>query len=256
VNYSLRRVCRIVRLSPSVVASLVYAGVVAPARGPRGSLEFSFRDLAVLRGLAQARPSALKRGAVRLQATGGRRLVARGTRPVVLEPDGTAWDAESGQLLIDFDAERAGAARVLVMHGDEAAEEPSLLDEAIALETQDPEAAMHAYRQLIAAEPTREDAYLSLGALHEERDELERALAVYLEGAAQCPGSSLLRFNSGVAFQLLSAYREAEEQYLAALALDPTLADAHHNLAIIYMELGEDQRAIRHHNEERRLERR
>lgn len=177
----------------------------------------------------------------------------------MLEPDGTAWDAESGQLLIDFDAERAGAARVLVMREAEAADgsgdAPSLLDAAVALEASDPEAAMRAWRQLIAADPACEDAYVSLGALLEERDALERALAVYAEGAARCPGSALLHFNCGVAFQLLSAWRDAEASYLAALALDPTLADAHHNLAIVYLELGEERRAIRHRNEERRLER-
>ncbi|HET9024453.1 MAG TPA: tetratricopeptide repeat protein [Burkholderiaceae bacterium] len=255
MNYSLRRVCRIVRLSPSVVASLVEAGVVAPARGARGAFEFSFRDLSVLRGLAQAHPGALKRGALRLRAAGGRRLVARAARPVVLEPDGTAWDAESGQLLIDFEADRAAAACVLEIGEGGESGPPSLLDEAIDLESRDPAAAMQAYRQVIAAEPTREDAYLSLGALLEERNELARALQVYRDGAAYCPQSSLLRFNCGVAFQLLSAYRDAEECYLAALALDPTLADAHHNLSLIYLELGDEQRAIRHHNEVRRLER-
>jgi tetratricopeptide (TPR) repeat protein len=255
VNYSLRRVCRIVRLSPSVVASLVGAGVVEPARGPRGSLEFSFRDLTVLRGLAQARPSSLKRGALRLRPVNGRRLVARGTRPVVLERDGTAWDAETGQLMMDFDGERAGVASVLEMKDEGESDTLSLLDAAVALEARDPEASMSAYRQAIAAEPACEDAYLNLGALLEERARLEAALAVYLQGAAHCPASALLRFNCGVAFQLLSAYRDAEECYLAALSLDPSLADAHHNLSIIYLELGEEQRAIRHHNEVRRLER-
>lgn len=256
MNYSLRRVCRIVRLSPSVVASLVGAGVVTPARGRRGALEFSFRDLAVLRGLAQARPAALRRGVLRLRPAEGLRLVARGTRPVVLERDGTAWDAESGQLLIDFDADHAGAARVLVMKDEAAPAAPSLLDEAIALEAIDPEGAMRTYQQAIAADPRCEDGYLNLGALLEEGGQLERALGVYLDGAARCPASALLRFNCGVAFQLLSAHREAEESYLAALALDPSLADAHHNLSLIYLELGEEQRAIRHHNALRRLERR
>lgn len=255
MNYSLRRVCRIVRLSPAVVASLIGAGVVAPARSARGAFEFSFRDLSVLRGLAQAQPTALKRGALRLQPAEGMRLVARGTRPVVLERDGTAWDAETGQVLIDFDAQRAGAARVVVMKEGTEDRAPSLLDEGVALEPSDPDAAMRAYRQAIAADPGGEDAYLNLGGLLEESDRLERALEVYLEGAARCPRSAMLRFNCGVVFQLLSAYRDAEEWYLAALALDPALSDAHHNLAIIYLELGEDQRAIRHHNEVRRLER-
>lgn len=254
MNYSLRRVCRIVRLSPSVVDALVGAGVVAPARGARGAFEFSFRDLSVLRGLSEARPSALKRGVLRLAPSEGRRLVARGTRPVVLERDGTAWDAESGQVLIDFDSAHAGSASVIVMN-DEAVAATSLLDEALALEPVDPDAAMRAYRQAIAADPAREEAYLNLGSLLEQRDRLERALEVYLEGAARCPASALLRFNCGVAFQLLSAYRDAEEWYLAALALDPALADAHHNLSIIYLETGDEQRAIRHHNEVRRLER-
>lgn len=144
---------------------------------------------------------------------------------------------------------------MVVMREGEDAGAPSLLDEAIALESFDPDAAIEAYRQLIAADPAHEDGYLSLGALMEDRNELERALNVYLEGAAHCPWSSLLRFNCGVAFQLLSAYREAEECYLGALKLDPTLSDAHHNLSIIYVERGEAQRAIRHHNEVRRLER-
>jgi tetratricopeptide (TPR) repeat protein len=183
------------------------------------------------------------------------RLVARGTRPVVLQQDGTAWDAESGQLLIDFEPERAAAARVVVMNEGAPESPPSLLDEAIGLESSDPEAAIGAYRQAIASEPSSESAYLNLGGLLEGGGRLEEALEVYLEGAAGCPGSALLRFNCGVVFQLLSAYRDAEEWYLAALALEPTLSDAHHNLSLIYLELGEERRAIRHHNEVRRLER-
>lgn len=253
-SFSLRRACRIVRLSPALVASLVGAGVVAPARGPRGSLEFSFRDLSVLRGLAQARPSALKRSAMRLRPAEGRRLVARGPRPVVLDRDGTAWDAESGQLLIDFDTLGAGAARVVVLT-DFGAGDLTLLDQAIALETVDPAAAVAAYRQAIAADPHDEDAYLNLGSLLEDREGLESALEAYLRGAAACPASALLRFNCGVAFQMLSAYQEAEAWYLDALALDASLADAHHNLSMIYIESGDEQRAIRHHNELRRLER-
>src|SRR4029077_17653055 len=55
--YGVRDVERLLRLPRSTIQSLVDAGFVTPARGPRKSWLFSFRDLIVLRtaqALAQA----------------------------------------------------------------------------------------------------------------------------------------------------------------------------------------------------------
>jgi len=53
------------------------------------------------------------------------------------------------------------------------------------------------------------------------------------------------------------AGREAEavELYRRALELDPTLAEAHYNLATIFDQTGDSRAAIRHINEYRKLTR-
>src|SRR5215510_1800273 len=48
-GYSVRDVERLVHLSRSTIRSLVEAGFVSPARGPRNAWLFSFQDLIVLR---------------------------------------------------------------------------------------------------------------------------------------------------------------------------------------------------------------
>jgi tetratricopeptide (TPR) repeat protein len=47
--YALREVEQLLRLPRSTIRSLIRAGCVTPARGPRGALQFSFQDLVVLR---------------------------------------------------------------------------------------------------------------------------------------------------------------------------------------------------------------
>ena len=47
--YGMREVAKLLRMPSSMINSLVKAGFVSPARGPRNSLRFSFRDLIVLR---------------------------------------------------------------------------------------------------------------------------------------------------------------------------------------------------------------
>jgi hypothetical protein len=48
-RYRVRAVERLLRLPRSTIRSLVDAGFVAPARGPRNAWLFSFQDLIVLR---------------------------------------------------------------------------------------------------------------------------------------------------------------------------------------------------------------
>src|SRR5438874_5019260 len=114
-GYRAREVARMLGLSIGQVRSYVRAGFLAPERGSRGELRFSFQDLVLLRtaqGLVSARiPPRRVRSALRKlkeQLPEGRPLRAvhiraEGDRIVVGDGE-KRWSPESGQVLFDFGA--------------------------------------------------------------------------------------------------------------------------------------------------------
>jgi Flp pilus assembly protein TadD len=79
------------------------------------------------------------------------------------------------------------------------------------------------------------------------------ALHVFEEGLLHFPEDAVLQFNRAIAFEELGRLDEAERSYLRCLELDPTYADAHHNLAILLEKRGDPQGLVRHLNAYRRL---
>jgi len=141
--YTLRGIMQMLGLSRHAVQGLVDMGFVRPERspGPGRPWRFSFRDvvllrtaqelraariptrqlLRALRRLHKALPHAVPAGALRIQAVGDRVAVRWG---------GTQWDAESGQLLMDFSAAAApAAASVLALDGRSRRRPPSAAPE-------------------------------------------------------------------------------------------------------------------------------
>src|SRR5258708_20060587 len=112
-QYGVREVERLLHLPRSTIKSLVNAGFVSPARGPRKSYLFSFRDLIVLR-TAQALAAAnvppgritkslkqLRRHLPDAMPLSGLSIGAVGDRVVVSE-GASRWQAQSGQYLLAF----------------------------------------------------------------------------------------------------------------------------------------------------------
>src|SRR2546426_11160062 len=114
--YSARDVERLVHLPRSRIRSLVEAGFVSPARGPRNAWRFSFQDLIVLRtaqALATAKVphrritrsvKALRRHLPDAMPLSGLSISAVGDRVVVKEGS-SRWQADSGQYLLAFDGD-------------------------------------------------------------------------------------------------------------------------------------------------------
>ena len=279
--YSVRDVERLVRLPRRRIRSLVEAGLVSPARGPRNTWLFSFQDLIVLRSaraLATARVprkrlratvEELKRSLPESAPLSGVSLSADADGVVIREGE-RRWQAESGQYLLGFEGDEAGrfaeagdprdeppadaAPRVLLRR---TATPPASADDwferGALLETQDRNAAQEAYAHAIAADPGLLKARINLGCLLHEMGRLEQAERVYREALRAHGDDPVVLYDLGVLLEDQGRRREAMQVYETALRKDPAFADCHYNLALLYRSLSRPKEAIQHMAAYRRL---
>jgi len=268
-SYGVRDVEKLLRLPRSTIRSLIEAGFVSPARGPRNSWRFSFQDLIVLR-TAEALAAAnvprrritrsvreLRRHLPESMPLSGLAISAVGDRVVVRE-GANRWQAESGQYLLAFDGDPARDALEVIEPSPK--EKPvsdarDRFDQGLALEDSDLEGALRAYQQALEADPEILDAHLNRGRLLHELGRLAEAEQAYVDALSACGTDPLLLFNLGVLLEDVGRGAEAIEAYRAALDGDPALADAHYNLALLYENLKQPKEAIRHMAQYRRLQR-
>jgi tetratricopeptide (TPR) repeat protein len=264
-TYTLRDVERLLGLSRPVVQGFVDAGFVAPLRGERNELRFSFQDLILLKtaqGLATVKVPArrIKQALARLRAElpesvplSGIRISAVGAR-VVVQQGASQWQADSGQYLLDLEVAPPSEVESLpqpVPPADDSAE--FWFIRAGELEASDPVGAERAYRSAIERQRDFLAAYVNLGCMLQARGATAPAERTYREAIGQLPDESLLHFNLGTALEDLKRTGEAVHAYERAIALDPAFADAHYNLARLHETQGHAQEALRHLASYRRL---
>jgi tetratricopeptide (TPR) repeat protein len=221
-------------LPRSTIRTLVHAGFVAPARGPRNAWRFSFQDLIVLRtarALVAAKvparritrsirelrshlPQEMPLSGLSICAVGDRVAVREGTR---------RWQAESGQYLLAFEGDPAGGSFNVV--------EPR------------------------SPPPEGPDAHIERGRVLHEAGRLAEAERAYRAGLAACGDDAVLHFNLALVLEDLGRRSDAIAAYQAALRCDPRMADAHYNLALVFEQLGQPREAIRHMAQYKRLAR-
>jgi len=274
--HSLKHVRDMLGLSATTVSRLVDAGFVTPGRGPRNEYQFSFQDVVLLRTAhrlqaARIPPRRIVRALTSLREQLPEQLPLSGLRisavgnDVAVQAGGMQWDAESRQMLLDFEVAPAGGTVSLIGREFDAAAAPAKpvatasADEQLAhareLEAGDPAAAERAYRDAIAGGVDTADASLNLGALLYEADRLDEALAVFEQGLARAPQESRLHYNRALTLEDLQRPDEALAAYEDCLRLAPEFADAHFNAARLAEQLGKGQLALRHFSAYRRLQR-
>jgi tetratricopeptide (TPR) repeat protein len=265
-RYGVREVERLLHLPRSTIRSLVNAGFVSPARGPRRSYLFSFQDLIVLR-TAQALAAAnvpprritkslkeLRRHLPDAMPLSGLSIGAVGDQVVVSE-GASRWQAESGQYLLAFDGDPADGSLRVIERNDAgaAASAEDWFERGCKLESGDAGAAREAYERALEADAKHLLAHINLGRLLHEAGRLGDAERVYRKAVATCGSDPLLLYNLGVLLEDLDRKNEAMEAYERALHRDPRLADCHYNLALLYKALDKPRQAIRHMAQYRRL---
>lgn len=267
--HTLRGIQEMLGLSRSAITGLIANGFVSPRRGPRNTYRFSFRDVVLLRtahDLQQADIPTRKilRALQRLKATlpeelplTGLRITAVGNAIAVRDRE-SQWEAETGQLLMDFDVAATRGSVAFVDRRRRAAAPPVSADElfarAEALESTDMKAAETIYRTVLTIAPDHADAYLNLGAILCESDRQAEAAGLYDDALRRRPDVPLLHFNRAVALEDLGQLDEAIRSYEHCLRLDPSIGDAHFNVGRLYDHLGHRREAIRHFSAYRRLQ--
>ncbi len=279
MGYRTTEIAEVVGLSDRQVRSYVYAGLVKPERGPRHEYRYSFQDLVLLRmgsRLKRSRLSVRRVAAALLklrdqlpdeQPLSSVEVDALGRTVLVRDGDGV-WDPHTGQSYFPFSLEsrsEEGAARAAgplpvvvplpvasrrVAQTD--VESAAWYERALGLEEANPSAAVDAYRQALALDPTDADARANLGRLLHAQGALEDAEAEFRQALRHDPRHATAAFNLGVALQDQDRLEEAREVYDQVLALDPGFAAAHFNLATVCERLDDTAAAVRHLSEYRR----
>ena len=102
--------------------------------------------------------------------------------------------------------------------------------------------ARSAYRNAIGLDQNNVDAYINLGRLLQLDDKYRDAKKLYEKVLHLRPENELANYNLGTLFDMLDEFELAVRYYQRA----PNMAMAHHNLARIYEQLGNDVKAARH----------
>ena len=255
-------------LSRTTVTGFIAAGFVSPVRGRRNEYRFSFQDLMLLRtafALQEANipPRKILRSLAKLKADlpdelplTGLRITAVGADVVVRDRSGQ-WQADSGQLLMDFEVSDVGGSVSFMAAVSRAAPETQIdwFKRGEFLEKTDATAAEAAYRRAIELSPSRSSAYLNLGALLCEANRSAEAVNLYEHAVSAVGHDPLIHYNHAIALEDLERYEAAIAAYTRVLTLDEGFADAHYNLGVLLEKLGDGRGALRHFNAYRRLER-
>ena len=215
--------------------------------------------LAALRKLNATLPAELPLTGLRITAVGN---------DVTVRDGRSQWQAESGQLVMDFEVARrprAASASCSAAHRRRRRRTPAgggrcrELVRAAARRSRRATgaAAEAAYRTALALDPEHADASLNLGALAlRSAAAATRPSRSTTRPCGAIPDEALLHFNRAIALEDQGRLAEALASYNTSLRLAPDLADAHFNAARLHEQLGDAKKAVRHLSAYRRLQRR
>lgn len=260
-GYALRDLQSLLGVSRRVLSDLIDAGFVVPSRGRRNERRFSFRDVVLLRTAFQLRSAKIPSRRI-LQALSrlkddmpeevplsGVRLSALGDA-ITVRTGRNQWDANSGQLLLDFGETEArgdvtfldSASANLKAREKQAADWYALAEQ---LQATDLDGAEKAYRKALELSPEPHyHAYANLGALLARDDNrCADALAVFEAALEHFADEELLHYNRAVLLEHMNRLEEAAQSYLRCIELNPHSDEPVFYRAVILEELGRHDEA-------------
>lgn len=181
------------------------------------------------------------------------KLYADGKR-IRVEVDGRSMEAESGQLLLNFDQielsrllefrvpDSASAERERRATADRWFQKGLELEQTGAPHGE----VIEAYEKAISLDPRAAGAMVNLGTLHFNARGWREAERYYRMALEADPDYPLAHFDLANLFDERGDRAQAIEHYTAALKISPNYADAHYNLALLYQGSNQAMKAVRH----------
>jgi tetratricopeptide (TPR) repeat protein len=183
-------------------------------------------------------------------------------RKIRVELEGRAMDAESGQLLLNFD--KGELNRLLEFRvRDGAAVERERRANAeryfqrgleLELEGAPAEQVIEAYQQALELDPSSAGALVNLGTIHFNARNWKDAERYYTQALEADPDYALAHFDLANLYDERGDRTKALDHYQAALRVSPHYADAHYNLALLYQGANQPMKAVRHWTEYLKLD--
>lgn len=181
------------------------------------------------------------------------KLYADGKR-IRVEVDGNRMEAESGQLLLNFN--QAELSRLIEFKApssgaSERAQRATAdrwFQTGLELEqTGAPyEQVVEAYQKAIDLDPRAAGAMVNLGTLHFNARNWRDAERYYRLALEADPDYPLAHFDLANLYDERGDRTRAAEHYQAALKISPNYADAHYNLALLYQGSNQGMKAVHH----------
>jgi tetratricopeptide (TPR) repeat protein len=227
---------------------------------------YGFRELLALRTLIKLRESNVAPRQIRraVQALTKKlrgvddpltqlKLYADGKK-IHVDLDGLAMEAESGQLLLDFDpAELSRLLEFRPKENPKAERDQRQAAEHWFQRGLDLEATgapvteiIEAYEKAIELDPGSAGALVNLGTIYFNTRDFTMAERYYTLATETDPDYALAHFDLGNLCDECGDRGRALEHYLAALRISPSYADAHYNIALLYQGARQNMKAVRH----------
>ncbi len=227
---------------------------------------YGFKELVALKTLAKLRAGrrpieqirrALNALAVKLQGVHDPltqlRIFVDGRR-IRVEVEGRAMEAESGQLLLNFDAQELNrlvefkAKESGETERDKRASAERWFQRGLELEQTGAgaEEIIEAYQKALELDPKSSGALVNLGTIFFNARRFREAEQYYREAIDADPAYALAHFDLANLYDERGNRAKALEHYQAALKIAPGYADAHYNIALLYQGTNQPLKAVHH----------
>jgi len=251
---------RLLRLSEKQLRSWERQKLVRPAAA------YGFREMVALRTLIKLRasrvpPQQIRRAVLALvrklrgveDPLTELKLYADGKK-IRVELEGRAMEAESGQLLLNFNHGELNRLLEFRAKEDPRAEHDTRVEaERWFQRGLDMEAAgapardvIEAYQKAVEIDPNSAGALVNLGTIYFNSRNLTQAERYYRSATEVDPEYALAHFDLANLYDERGDRVHALEHYLAAIRISPNYADAHYNVALLYQSANQPMKAVSH----------